>query len=339
MINKELVQDIKDLMAVALNKAETPIIAKFSEAGLSKDDVENTLREKLNSLYNPMDAYASPEGKNTCFALIAENVLAELPKKVAEQFGLFIEQKTVKAGDKPRFIVKTGRKALKKFVTRGSQSGIYRKGTLDKKELTFDYFTLVGGLRLEYREYSTGFLTMSELQEIILEQASYCVFSEVQTLLKSTYSSLPANNKHSATSFVEADMDKIIDTISTYGTPVIFCTEKFARTLPLVSAYDQKGISDIHTAGYVRDYKGTAVSILDNSFTDEDNTTKVIDDEYAYILPMGKEGVIKLYYEGQMRIREIEEVGTGAMTWQFAQNVGMSTVFTNNIGIYQNTAL
>ena len=339
MANMELIQDIRDLMAVATNRADAPIVAKFSEAGLTKNDVEVSLREKLASLYDPTDAYAPLEGRNQCFALIAESVMAQLPKKVEQQFGIVIEQKTVKVGDKPKFIVKTGRKALKKFVTKGAQGGTYRKGTLDRKEIPFDYYTMVGGVRLEYREYLAGFLTMAELQEIILEQAVYQVYMDVQALLKATYASLPANNKHQSTSFEEAEMDKIIATVSAYGTPVIMCTKKFAGTLPLVTQYDQKGINDIHSTGYVQDYKGTRVVILEQSFVDESNTEVVVDEEYAYVLPMSADALVKVVYEGQMIISENKLRGTGAMEFQFEQTVGMTTVFTNNLGIYQNTAL
>lgn len=339
MANMELIQDIRDLMAVATNRADAPIVAKFSEAGLTKNDVEVSLREKLASLYDPTDVYASLEGKNQCFALIAESVLAQLPKKVAEQFGIFIEQKTVKVGDKPKFILKTGRKALKKFVTKGSQGGTYRKGTLDRKEIPFDYYTMVGGVRLEYREYLAGFLTMAELQEIILEQAVYQVYIDVQALLKATYAGLPANNKHQSTSFEEAEMDKIIATVSAYGTPVIMCTKKFASTLPLVTTNDQKGINDIHNVGHLQDYKGTRVVILEQSFVDETNTEVVVDEEFAYVLPMSADAIIKVVYEGQMIISENKLRGTGAIEFQFEQTVGMTTIYTNNLGIYQNTTL
>ncbi len=337
MANMELIQDIKDLIAVVTNRADAPIVAKFSD--LPKEDVEATLREKMNSLYDPTNVYASIEGKNQCFALIAESVLAQLPKKVEEQFGIFIQQKTVRVGEKPKFILKTGRKALKKFVTKGAQGGTYRKGTLDQKEIPFDYYTMVGGVRLEYREYLAGLLTMAELQEIILEQAAYQVFMDVQTLLKSLYASLPANNKHQASSFVEAEMDKVIATVSAYGVPVIMCTKKFAATLPLVTQYDQKGITDIHNNGHVQDYKGTRVVILEQSFVDETNTEVVVDEEFAYILPMSADSLVKVVYEGQMIISENKLRGTGAMEFQFEQTVGMTTVYANNLGIYQNTAL
>lgn len=333
MLNKELITDIKELTNVLKGKT---VSANFAD--VPKEDVETLLREKYSELYDPTDVYASPEGKNACFALIAENVQEELPKRVEAQFGRYIEQKTVRVGDKPKFIIKLGRKALRKFVTRGSQSGIYRKGTLDKGELEFDYFTLVGGCTVSYREYISGFLTMMELQEIILEQLTAKVMSEVQDMLKGLYESLPASNKHTASSFNEVEMDKVIATVSAYGEPVLFCTKKFASTLPLVTEFDQKGINDIHSVGYIRDYKGTPVVILEQSFEDEDNTVNVTDDKFAYVLPVGKESLIKVVYEGQLRIKE-KELETGRQTFQFSQTVGMCTLYNNHIGIYKNTSL
>lgn len=333
MINRELISDIKELTNVLKGKA---VSANFAE--VPKEDVEGLLREKYAALYDPTDVYASPEGKNACFALISENVQAELPKRVEAQFGKYIEQKTVKVGDKPRFIIKLGRKALRKFVTRGAQSGIYRKGTLDKSELEFDYFTLVGGCTVSYREYISGFLTMAELEEIILDQLSYKVMMEVQDMLKGLYATLPAANKHTASSFVETEMDKVIATVGAYGEPVIFCTKKFAATLPLVTENDQKGIADIHTAGHVRDYKGTPVVILEQSFEDEDNLVKVTDDQFAYVLPSGKESLIKVVYEGQLRIKD-QELQTGRQAFQFSQTMGMCTLYNNHVGIYKNTSL
>ncbi len=332
-INKELVNDIKELQNVLSGRT---VGGNF--ANVDKGEVEGLLRDKYTELYNPSDVYASEEGKRACFALIAKEIQSELPKRVDAQFGKYVKQVTVKMGDKPRFIVKLGRKALRKFVTRGSQSGIYRKGTLDKGEIEFDYFTMVGGCAISYRDYITGFLTMSELKEIILDQFSVQVMAEVQNMLKGLYATLPTANKHTATSFEETEMDSVIDVVSAYGDAVIFCTPKFARTLPLVSTYDQKGISDIHTAGYIKDYKGVPVVILEQSFEDESNEVKIVDDQYAYILPSGKESLINLVYEGQLRITD-KELETGKMSFQFSQNLGLATVYSNHIAIYKNTSL
>ena len=57
-MDKQLVQDIRDLMAVVNGRANVAITARFSENGLNSADAENLLRDKLNSLYDVTDFYA-----------------------------------------------------------------------------------------------------------------------------------------------------------------------------------------------------------------------------------------------------------------------------------------
>ena len=340
-MDKQLIQDIRDLMDVVNGKANMGISARFSENGLTQLDAENLLRDKLNSLYNPADFYADDSAKKACFALIAESVEKELPKRVEKQFDTVVEVSTHKVGDKPRFTYKLGKRALKKFVTRGAQSGVYRKGTMDRGYIDLDYFTLVGAIRLEYREYASGFLTMGELQEVILDAASEQLYKEIQNIMKSIINTLPANNKHIGTGFVEDEMDKIISTVSAYGEPVIFCTKRFANTIPtdLISVYDAKAVNDIHEVGFVRDYKGAKVVILEQSFDDDSNEEYVIDNSFAYVLPASKEKIIKLAFEGQARIKEQELFTTSAKEWKYEETVGMALLYNNHIGVYQNTNL
>ena len=340
-MDKQLVSDIKELMDVVAGR-NTAVTAKFEENGVNKFDAENLLREKLNKLYDPTDYYADDSSKKACFRLIAEDVAQQLPKRVEAQFGTFVEQQTVsKVGDKPRFKFKLGRKSLRKFVTKGSQSGTYRRGTMDRGYIDFDYYTLVGAVRLELREYLSGFMTMAELQEVILEEATVQLYADIQNMLKSIFDSLPAPNKHTTNGFVEKELDRIISTVSSYGDPVIFCTKRFASTIPtdLISAYDTKAIGDMHDKGYVQDYKGTKIVILDQSFVDESNEEKAVDDCYAYVLPTTKEAIIKVVFEGQMRIKETEAQGTDAKFWKFEQTVGMAIVYNNHVGIYRNVDL
>ena len=338
-MDKQLIQDIKDLMNVVSGRADVALTARFSENGVTQFDAENLLREKLNSLYDPSDFYADPSKKMACFALIAESVEKELPKRVEKQFDLVVETATHKVGDKPRFTFKLGKKALKKFVTRGSQSGAYRKGTMDRGYIDFDYFTLVGAIRLEYREYASGFLTMSELQEVILDSATEQLYKEIQNLMKSIVDQLPANNKHIGTGFNEDEMDKVVSTVSAYGEPVIFCTKRFANSIPadLISAYDTTAINDMHEDGYVKDYKGTKIVILEQSFEDESNEVPVIDNGFAYILPTSKEKIVKVVFEGQARISEQDVFATGAKEWKYEETVGMAILYNNHIGVYHNT--
>ena len=49
-MDKQLIQDIKDLMNVVSGRADVALTARFSENGVTQFDAENLLREKLNSL-------------------------------------------------------------------------------------------------------------------------------------------------------------------------------------------------------------------------------------------------------------------------------------------------
>ena len=155
--------------------------------------------------------------------------------------------------------------------------------------------------------------------------------------MKSIVDQLPANNKHIGTGFNEDEMDKVVSTVSAYGEPVIFCTKRFANTIPanLISEYDTTAINDMHEAGYVKDYKGTKIVILE----DESNEVPVIDNGFAYVLPTSKEKIVKVVFEGQARISEQDVFATGAKEWKYEETVGMAILYNNHIGVYHNVNL
>lgn len=327
---------IKDLMNIVTGKS---VPAQFSEKGLTKTDAEIALREQLKGLYDPKNFYNDPSDKNKCFQLIAESIIEELPKRVEAQFGAFVETKVYAVGDKPEFIIKTGKGALRKFVTRVAIGGQYRKGTLDTRTITVDYYAIGGGVRLELEEYLAGKLDMMELREIILDQMTVQIFKDVQEMLVEAYGNLPTNQTHESSNFDEAKMAEIVDLVEAYGDKVaIVCTKKFARTIPMQSN-DQAGISEIRNQGYVGVWKGTKVVVLENSFKDETNSEKVLNDQFAFIVPVGKEKLIRHAIEGQMLIEEGKSPVTGAMTWQAMARNGMTMLTTNHFGIYKNTGL
>lgn len=329
---------IKDLMNIVTGKN---VPAQFSEKGLTKADAEVALREQLKGLYDPKNYYNDPTDKNKCFQIIAESIIEELPRRVEAQFGMFLESKTYGVGDKPEFTVKTGKGALRKFVTRVAIGGQYRKGTLDSRSLTVDYYAIGGGVRLELEEYLAGKLDMMELREIILDQMTVAIFKDAQEILVEAYDTLPAEQKGESSSFDEAKIQELVDLVESYGDQVaIVCTKKFARTIPMAgSNYDGVGQDQVRKQGYVDLWKGTQVLVLENSYVDETNKERVFDDQYAFILPVGKEKLIKHALEGQMLIDEQKMPATGAMTWQAMARHGMAMLTTNHFAVFKNTAL
>ena len=96
--------------------------------------------------------------------------------------------------------------------------------------------------------------------------------------------------------------------------------------------------NDVREMGYVGRYKGTNVVLLSQSFTDEENTEKVVDDQYAYIIPAGKEKPVKIGIEGGTLIDE-QRLQDGSIEVQAQHMFDVAVVANNYWGIYRNTEL
>ena len=91
--------------------------------------------------------------------------------------------------------------------------------------------------------------------------------------------------------------------------------------------------------GYLGDYKGHSVIILQQSMVDATNTEKVIDPSYAYIFASVGEKPVKVVFEGQTAVRTTSENDDWSTDLQTYKKFGVA-VFTNpSICSYQNTAL
>ena len=96
--------------------------------------------------------------------------------------------------------------------------------------------------------------------------------------------------------------------------------------------------NDVREMGYVGRYKGTNVVLLEQSFVDESNTEKLVDDEYAYIIPAGKEKPVKIGIEGGTLIDEFR-LQDGSVEVQAQHMFDVAVVANNYWGIYRNTEL
>ena len=206
-----------------------------------------------------------------------------------------------------------------------------------------------GAAILELGDFLCGRVDMAELMDIIIEGLSDSIYNEVQGALKAAISAedRPAANKAVVAGFDAKEFDKIINTVAAYGDSVtIYCTRAFATTLynqpgwagdanPMTALQDY---NDVREMGYVGRYKGTNVVLLEQSFVDESNTEKVVDDEYAYIIPAGKEKPVKIGIEGGTLIDEFR-LQDGSVEVQAQHMFDVAVVANNYWGIYRNTEL
>jgi len=327
--------------AAALNKVPSEF---------SLEEVNATLREELKE-FNNYSYYR--EHKNSLFALIEGIANVVVPRKVIESFGAFAEVQSVKVGDKLIFKQRTGVSRGKGFITKAAEYGTYRTFTLDSKTITMSPRVYAGAAILELGDFLTGRVEMAELMDIILSGLSDSIYSEVQSALQAsiTASNRPAANKVTNAGFDTAQFDALVSTVAAYGDSVtVYCTRAFASTMYNAPSWNSTGVAagaqatsaqdyeDVRNRGYVGTYKGANVVLIEQSFTDENNTDKVVDDQYAYVMPAGKEKPVKIGIEGGTLIDEMR-LSDGSMEIQAQHMFDIAVIANNYWGIYKNTSL
>lgn len=331
----------EEIIQMAVAAATGNIPAEFSA-----DDVEATLRKQLEK-FN--DAKYLRKHEADLFELIEEVADIVVPKKVEAQFGRFAEIMRKAYGEKITFTIRTGKFRGKKFVTRAGDQGIYKTFTLDNRELVMNPVVHAGAARLEIQDFLLGRITMAELMDILVEALSEKLYFEVQSALQAAFNApdRPAANKHTAAGFVAKEFDRLINTVRAYGeTVTIYCTYAFASNIMNSPQWAQSmskkttdaDYNDVREMGYVGRYKGCDVVILDQSFTDDTNTETIVNDQFAYIMPAGKEAPVKIALEGGTFVRRYED-SVGSQEVSLEQMFDVAVIANNYWAIYQDTSL
>lgn len=311
-----------------------PTAYSWGEDKFSYDTLNTTFSAELNKLHqeNPKQAYA----------LMEETINDVLPKKVLEQYGQFAEIKTFAQGDKPVFtqrITEASRRRAKQFITKVGLAGAYEVFKLDGKSYEVATSAFGGAANIPYEEFLDGGVQMSDVLDIVLETLDEKIYLEIEKALIASVSNLQSANKYSDNKFVEAQMDKLLAVADSYGPATIYCTFEFAATmLPATSWVSDEMRNAVWNNGYLGNYKGHRVVVLQQSYTDETNKEKVIDPSYAWIIPGGAEKPVKVAFEGTAHMRETQNEDWST-TVHIYQKVGVGAMITNDICVYQNTAL
>ena len=302
---------------------------KFSYASLNE-----TFSQELNKLHqdNPKQAYA----------LMEEVINDVLPKKVLEQYGQFAEIKTFAQGDKPVFvqrITEASRRRAKQFITKVGLAGTYEVFKLDGKSYEVATSAFGGAAQIPYEEYLDGRVQMSDVLDIVLNTLDEKIYLEIEKALIASVTNLQHANFHTDNKFDEAEMDKLLAVADSYGQATIYCTFDFAATMLPAEGWVSNEMKNTRwNNGYLGNYKGHRVVVLQQSYTDETNSEKVIDPSYAWIIPGGAEKPVKVAFEGTAHMRETQNEDWSTTTHIY-QKVGVGAMITNDICVYQNTSL
>ncbi len=337
--------DSKNLITLAKTVANanpsSTVAYSFEGKNFSYADLNETLRSELRELAGSYQLYR--ENKNTIFTLIEETINDVLPKKVLEQYGQFAEVKTFAQGDKPVFtqkITSAARRRAKQFVTKVGLAGVYEVFKLDGKRIEVQTEAYGGAAQIGFEEFLDGRVDFADLLEIVMEGLDEAVYREIARALIASVESLQGTNKATETQFVESTMDKLIQIADSYGKATIYCTYEFAATMvPAEGWRSDEHRNERWSNGYLANYKGHNVIILEQSYEDESNEVKVLDPSYAWIIPAGDNTKpVKIAFEGPTAVKEVENEDWSREIRVY-KKFGVATLITNNICVYRNTSL
>ena len=172
-----------------------------------------------------------------------------------------------------------------------------------------------------------------------MEGLDDAIYLEIERALKAAVTDLQKSNVTTQTSFVETEMDRLIAIADAYGQSTIYCTYEFAATMvPSEGWISDDMRNQKWNNGYLANYKGHRVIVLAQSYEDETNEVKVIDPSYAWIIPTGADKPVKVAFEGQTIVRDIENDDMSREV-QVYKKLGVGALITNNICVYRNTSL
>lgn len=332
---------IKLAKTVASANPSSQVAYSFGEDKFSYSDLNETLRNELREIAGTYRLYR--ENKNTVFALIEETIDDVLPRKVMEQYGQFAEVKTFAQGDKPVFtqrITEASKRRAKQFITKVGLAGIYEVFKLDGKSYEVPTSAFGGAAQIGFEEFLDGRVDFADVLDIVMEGLDRCVYIEIERALKGAVVNLQAANKTTQTSFVEAEMDRLVSIADSYGQATIYCTFEFAATMVPEEGWRSDAMKDQKwNNGYLASYKGHRVIVLPQSYEDETNTVKVIDPAYAWIIPTGgNDKPVRVALEGQTIVDEYTGYDRSREV-QVYKKMGVAAIITNNICVYVNSSL
>ena len=335
--------EIKDLTKLAKLASTVKPSSNYSFEGetFTAKEINETLRSELNAIAGDYHKYE--QNKHTIFALI-ENVIDDiLPQRVLEEYGMFAEMITVPQGDKAIFrqkVSSASRKRAKQFITKVGLAGVYEVFKLDGKSYEVPTTAFGGAAQVSIEEFLDGRVDFNELVDIVMEGLDEAIYLEIEKALIGAVDNLGSNNKYAGIGFNEAAMDSLISVADSYGKSTIYCTYEFAATMVPSTGWISDNMKDQRwNNGYLANYKGHNVIVLNQSLVDETNTTKVIDPAYAWIIPAGSnEKPVKIAFEGQTLVDDRKN-DDWSKEIQVYRKLGVGALITNNICVYRNAAL
>ena len=330
------------LKELARHAAHRTAPTEFSVASVDAafaDELKKLTGSVNNFMRNRYDIYD----------IIIENADEIVPAKIMDAMNQFAEVITLKQGETKVFKRGgLGRNRAKKFLTQAGLSGVYESFRLDTETFTVNMKAIGGAVSIDFERMLDGAETLAEFMDVLTEAQVDGIYGEVQKALMAAHANMPTPNKVLG-DYKAEQLLAIVNVVKTYGGgATIFASPEFVAAMgpdaivPGTDAYhaiySPKDIEDIAAYGRVKMFRGTPIVELRQSFVDEKNEQVMIHPQFAYILPTGKEKVVKVLMEGQTQIWDYVNADQSVEVNTY-RKIGVGVLTYNNWGIYQNTQI
>lgn len=336
------IQEIKEL---AIHAAKGTAPTEFTV-----DQVDKALADGFRELAGSINQFM--KNRYDIYDIMITAADEVVPAKVIDAMGMFAEVQQVGQGQKALFKRKIGKQRAKQFITQVGLSGVYESFRLDTETFEVSAHAIGGAASIDFERMLDDAEVMADVMSVLTEGLVDSLYVETQRALIAAASSqkIPAANKVIENSFDSAKMFKLCSTVGAYGNAVIFASPEFVADMgadaivPVPASgnyggvYHPQDIDAIHNQGYINIFRGTPVIKMPQSFTDETNSKVVINPQYAYVLPTGKERVVKIVLEGQTQVNDFKNADN-SMEIHVYKKMGVAILNYNNWGVYQNTGI
>ena len=336
--------EFKDILSLAKATAKAnpsaPTSYSFGDTKLDYSAMNETLRSEFAALAPTYRDYKI--NQNKIFALIEQTIDDVLPQRVLEQYSQFAEIRTFAQGDKPIFtqkITQASKRRAKQFIGKVGLAGLYEVFRLDGTSYEVTTNAIGGAAQIGFEEFLDGRVDFATVLDIVMQGLDECIYIEIEKQLIGAVQNVQAANKYTSNAFDEAQMDRLISIADSYGKATIYCTFEFAATMiPSDGWVSDEMRNKMWDNGYLGNYKGHNVVVLQQSYEDETNTVKIIDPSYAWIIPVGADKPVKIAFEGGTIVDEYTNYDRSKEV-QVYKKVGVRAIFSNAICVYRNTSL
>lgn len=288
------------------------------------------LSERLGYCDGKVDYYTWKANRDEVFALVSRVLDEVIPARVDKMYMQFADVEHIAQGDRAVFkirITEASKRRARTFVTRGALAGRYETFMLDGAQMEVQTGAIVSAIRIGFEEVLDGRWSLADYSQIIMEEFDYFIAREVAAALTAMVSEIPDVNKATVTGFDEEVMDELLAIADQYGKASIYCAQAFAnKMIPSAGRWSDNMKDRMWNDGWLGNYKGHNVIILEQGLVDETNREFVVNPSTAYIIPTGTEKPIKIVFEGQLLLRTTDNNEDWSTDVQMYQKVGVGTV-------------